>query len=356
MIALHLAIPRVHQGELDRALELALQPSQSDVQFTDSDRSLIHSIAALCYTERQEFHGALFQINKEFELVKQSGNSERISQVLGNLAAILSNVGAWEPAGRAASEAWNLQLKKSTDQRGMQVATLANALRSHTHLGRLDTAKAYAEQLIAYLGQQELPTHALMHADLAMFFSRRGETESAKWHLERAHMLAQGSDTAHVLEIAGVLLLECQKAYTAAIKAARSLLDLPPKQVLLGFRIILACSLQRCHKALGNEIETQEWKRFEEEAARSLLLSDSLINQSNAISAVADFSNPLTERELTCLRLSAHGQTSADIALKLGMKTRTVNFHFGNILRKLNAMNRQEAIAKAVSANLLKRD
>ena len=42
--------------------------------------------------------------------------------------------------------------------------------------------------------------------------------------------------------------------------------------------------------------------------------------------------------------LSARGQTSADIGNKLGIKARTVNFHMGKILRKLNAVNRQEAI------------
>lgn len=62
----------------------------------------------------------------------------------------------------------------------------------------------------------------------------------------------------------------------------------------------------------------------------------------------------LTSQELSCLSLSARGQTSADIGLKLGIKARTVNFHFSNILKKLNAMNRQEAIAKAMTANLLK--
>ena len=67
-----------------------------------------------------------------------------------------------------------------------------------------------------------------------------------------------------------------------------------------------------------------------------------------------DVTVPLTAQQLECLTLSAHGQTSTDIALKLGIKPRTVNFHFAKVLRKLNAMNRQEAIAKAVSANLLR--
>ena len=80
-----------------------------------------------------------------------------------------------------------------------------------------------------------------------------------------------------------------------------------------------------------------------------------LSNQLRASLKVEQPVDPLTEQELNCLSLSAHGQTSADIALKLDIKTRTVNFHFTNILRKLNAMNRQEAIAKASDANLLRR-
>ena len=51
--------------------------------------------------------------------------------------------------------------------------------------------------------------------------------------------------------------------------------------------------------------------------------------------------------------LAAKGQTSRDIADKLGINQRTVDFHFANIVRKLNVINRQEAIAKAAKAQLL---
>jgi LuxR family transcriptional activator of bioluminescence operon len=64
-------------------------------------------------------------------------------------------------------------------------------------------------------------------------------------------------------------------------------------------------------------------------------------------------SEALTEQELICLSLSARGQTSGDIGMKLGITPRTVNFHFSKILKKLNAMNRQEAIAKALSTRLI---
>jgi len=65
---------------------------------------------------------------------------------------------------------------------------------------------------------------------------------------------------------------------------------------------------------------------------------------------------PLSGRELQCLDLAARGQTSKDIAFKLGITERTANFHFSNILNKLGAINRPEAIAKAASLGLVFRD
>lgn len=64
-------------------------------------------------------------------------------------------------------------------------------------------------------------------------------------------------------------------------------------------------------------------------------------------------STKLTHRERECLTLAARGLTSADIALKLRITERTVNFHIGNILAKLGALNRGEAIARGVALNLV---
>lgn len=64
----------------------------------------------------------------------------------------------------------------------------------------------------------------------------------------------------------------------------------------------------------------------------------------------------LSQREIQCLNLAARGQTSSDIGYKLGITERTANFHFSNILSKLGAMNRPEAIAKAAALGLLSDD
>jgi DNA-binding CsgD family transcriptional regulator len=61
----------------------------------------------------------------------------------------------------------------------------------------------------------------------------------------------------------------------------------------------------------------------------------------------------LTARERECLRMAANGMTSGDIGGKLGIAERTVNFHMRNVLRKLDALNRPEAIAKALTRGVL---
>ena len=54
---------------------------------------------------------------------------------------------------------------------------------------------------------------------------------------------------------------------------------------------------------------------------------------------------PLSGRERGVLRLVAHGLTTDDIARKLEISERTVQFHLDAVRTKLGAANRQEAVA-----------
>jgi NarL family two-component system response regulator LiaR len=61
----------------------------------------------------------------------------------------------------------------------------------------------------------------------------------------------------------------------------------------------------------------------------------------------------LTKRELEILRLMVEGQTNPDIAKKLFVSRSTVKFHVSNILMKLGAATRTEAVAMAVQRKLV---
>jgi LuxR family transcriptional regulator len=61
----------------------------------------------------------------------------------------------------------------------------------------------------------------------------------------------------------------------------------------------------------------------------------------------------ITARERDVLGWSAAGKTAFEIAVILNVSQRTVNFHIANLLVKLNASNKVEAVVKAATLGLL---
>jgi len=62
----------------------------------------------------------------------------------------------------------------------------------------------------------------------------------------------------------------------------------------------------------------------------------------------------LSEREESVLTWLKHGKTSWEVAKILDITENTVNFHIKNIKRKLNATNRQHAVAIAIAKGIVK--
>lgn len=61
----------------------------------------------------------------------------------------------------------------------------------------------------------------------------------------------------------------------------------------------------------------------------------------------------MSKREIECLRLTANGLTSDDIATALGLSVHTANQYLTNSTHKLNAVNRIHAVAKALRSGLI---
>jgi DNA-binding NarL/FixJ family response regulator len=61
----------------------------------------------------------------------------------------------------------------------------------------------------------------------------------------------------------------------------------------------------------------------------------------------------LTAREQEVLRLLARGLRNKEIAARLQVSERTVNFHLANIYQKLNVSGRTEALSKALEQGLI---
>ncbi len=354
----HLAIPHVLRQNLDRALELALKPLSMDIPYVMDDRLLLHNIASQCHCAKGEAHAAIMHLLKAHDLLKGTSDLERRSAVLGNLGTVLEILGEWDLALAASTEAWRLQLSQRKNPQELQLVHLANIVHLHCQREDHEAAGRDAETLFEYLKAGNHATTWLMFACNADAFSLCGQTEKAQYCLDRANVLLEPTRTPHANAaklLSDARLLQARKNHDAAIAIAKVILDHPAESVMITSHREAASVLSRSYAALGRKSDAAKWKQVANELGRENLLGDILTRQFRTSIAEVQPLEPLTEKELTCLSLSAHGQTSADIALKLGIKTRTVNFHFAKILRKLNALNRQEAIAKASEANLLRR-
>jgi len=97
------------------------------------------------------------------------------------------------------------------------------------------------------------------------------------------------------------------------------------------------------------------------QAVRDVFIGKSVLDASLTQKLVAKLAGkseseliePLTERELQILTLTAKGFTNKAIGVQLSISDRTVQNHLANIFHKLNAESRTEAVMRAVSLGLI---
>lgn len=68
---------------------------------------------------------------------------------------------------------------------------------------------------------------------------------------------------------------------------------------------------------------------------------------------VAETAPQMSRREVECLKLTANGCTSDEIATRLGLSVHTTNQYLTNSSQKLNAVGRVHAVAKALRLGLI---
>jgi len=66
-----------------------------------------------------------------------------------------------------------------------------------------------------------------------------------------------------------------------------------------------------------------------------------------------EFREPLTTREIQVLGLLAEGLSNKAIATRLGISDQTVKFHVASLSGKLGAVNRTDAVRRAVRRGLI---
>lgn len=93
----------------------------------------------------------------------------------------------------------------------------------------------------------------------------------------------------------------------------------------------------------GNEMPNQSQISFVEDLLTTV-----------AIECKLDFSNQLTEREVSCLYLAARGKSAEETADILQIKSSTVNSHKKNLKKKLFSANMAEAVFNGMRFGYIK--
>ena len=89
------------------------------------------------------------------------------------------------------------------------------------------------------------------------------------------------------------------------------------------------------------------------QTALSPEIARKVVQQMAAPAASADQPEPLTDREIEVLRLTARGRTNKEIGRELGISARTVQGHLANIFGKLEVSSRTEAVTRAIHLGLV---
>jgi DNA-binding NarL/FixJ family response regulator len=98
------------------------------------------------------------------------------------------------------------------------------------------------------------------------------------------------------------------------------------------------------------EFDSLAEARDSEIEADALLLAAPI--QTRALDATPDVES-LTPREIEVLELVAEGLSNKAVAVRLGISDQTVKFHLTSISGKLGALNRTDAVRRAVRRGLI---
>jgi len=142
----------------------------------------------------------------------------------------------------------------------------------------------------------------------------------------------------HAQTLAGVALTIGARRLAASIDTALATPEAELRGAMSGFALHFAELLDDAAFALTN------W-----------LADSGAVNLAHrrSLQAKRRLPHSLTEREVSVLKWTAAGKTSAEIGIILGISTRTVNFHITTALTKLDAVNKTQAVVKAVMLGLL---
>ncbi|MGD2050461.1 MAG: LuxR C-terminal-related transcriptional regulator [Chloroflexota bacterium] len=352
-----LADIQVFQGHLSRALEMYQQVlAWADHGLPQKGALMAHGGLAHILCERNQLDAALAHIQLGVEQLEQVGGAWAALVLYRALARVRQAQGNWPDALEALNRAY--QIGQNT-----QVSigiTLAAALRAHLKLAQGDLEAAEAWVATSGLSPEDLEaSHPGLREEeyltLARVLNAQGRQAEALSLLDR--MLKQAEAEKRIGSVIIILILQGLIVQTQG-HTARALTNLeraltlaepegyirifvdegePLRALLYDFRSLLVTQLSTMPRDRSHQLLA-----YTNRVLAAFQPPDILVTP-----RPETYFEPLSQREMEVLHLIAAGASNREIANALVVAVPTVKKHVSNIMSKLNATSRTQAVAEA---------
>jgi ATP/maltotriose-dependent transcriptional regulator MalT len=350
---------RSHLDEGRRSMERALS-ARGSVSMTASARAKALFVGGMMSNYQGEHLSAEPLVQESLRLFKELGDKVGTAYALSNVGYVALGRGRYRQAIAVIEEAADRFLEVGEKWgAAIEFGFLAVAWRNQ---GDHERAKGLAERALTIsreIGERQATTSALY--TLAILAQAEGEDERAKDLFEEGLKLSaelgNEADVAHCLEgLASMYGAEGKIVRAARLwGAAEALLEkledavytYVPDRALHRSRVAAASS--QLDEAAWAAAWTEGRVMSPQQAVEYALEQESDPDPAAPESYLAG----LSAREVDVLRLVATGLTNAEVAERLFLSFRTVDWHLGSIYRKLEIHSRAEATRFAAEHGLL---
>jgi predicted ATPase/DNA-binding CsgD family transcriptional regulator len=350
---------RSHLDEGRRSMERALS-ARGSVSMTASARAKALFVGGMMSNYQGEHLSAEPLVQESLRLFKELGDKVGTAYALSNVGYVALGRGRYRQAIAVIEEAADRFLEVGEKWgAAIEFGFLAVAWRNQ---GDHERAKGLAERALTIsreIGERQATTSALY--TLAILAQAEGEDERAKDLFEEGLKLSaelgNEADVAHCLEgLASMYGAEGKIVRAARLWGAEEALlekledavyTYVPDRALHRSRVAAASS--QLDEAAWAAAWTEGRVMSPQQAVEYALEQESDPDPAAPESYLAG----LSAREVDVLRLVATGLTNAEVAERLFLSFRTVDWHLGSIYRKLEIHSRVEATRFAAEHGLL---
>jgi predicted ATPase/DNA-binding CsgD family transcriptional regulator len=360
-----------HPDDAERAALLGrLQVAVDDALALGRTDLALRTLWTIVYLRlaRGELEPARREVERAIALAEESGDERWTTRLLSLLGVVANQQGRTDEAVEKASEALRRACSDGDAWQALRSTFVLAGVAGIEHrpeheLVDLDAAIESAMEI------GDVQAEGVLRVMVALSRLRAGDVPGAIDEVGRSLRICRRSGHWYVEEICVATLVLASLAAGRPEDAARlhgglvGVFDdlrrrLSPSQVdqyLFAVEAVRSALGEDRFDELVDEGAALGWRQLLGECDRIVAeADDAAASEATGDGPAPDVvTSPLTDRELEVISLMAEGATNKEVAVRLGLRPKTVMHHAANIYRKLGVAGRTEAVSVAFRTGLL---